>query len=44
MRGPVRDIVIDPAYLDISIPAGGEHTFPVRSDHTVFTYIFEGAG
>ena len=44
VRGPVRDIVIDPAYLDISIPGGGEHSFPVHNDHTAFTYIYGGAG
>ncbi len=44
VRGPVRDIVIDPAYLDISIPAGVEHTFPVQAGHTAFAYVFEGGG
>ncbi len=44
VSGPVQDIVIDPAYLDISIPAGVEHAFPVCSDHTAFAYIFEGSG
>ena len=44
VSGPVTDIVIDPAYLDISIPAGVEHAFPMRSDHTAFAYIFEGSG
>jgi redox-sensitive bicupin YhaK (pirin superfamily) len=44
VRGPVRDIVIDPSYLDVSIPAGVEHTFAVQSGHTAFAYIFEGSG
>ena len=42
--GPVQDIVIDPAYLDVSIPPDTVFTHPTPQGHTVFTYIFEGQG
>ena len=44
VQGPVKDIVIEPAYLDISIPAGVEYRQPVKPGHTAFAYIFEGQG
>lgn len=42
--GPVKDIIIDPGYLDVLLPAGTcfEHALP--NDHTVFAYVVEGAG
>lgn len=41
--GPVRDIVIEPAMLDITVPPGTvfSHTSPI--DHTLFVYVLEGA-
>ena len=42
--GPVTDIVTEPTYLDIRVPAGIEYHHPVPADHTVFVYIIEGAG
>ena len=44
VRGPVRDIVSDPEYLDVSIPAGKSFSHPTNADHTVFAYVFEGEG
>jgi quercetin 2,3-dioxygenase len=44
VRGPVQDIVSDPEYLDVSIPAGKTFTHATKADHTVFAYIFEGEG
>jgi len=43
VRGPVRDIVIEPAMLDITVPPGTvfSHTSPVG--HTLFVYVLEGA-
>jgi redox-sensitive bicupin YhaK (pirin superfamily) len=43
-RGPVRDIVIDPEYLDISMPPGTEFVHPTKPGHTVLAYAFEGQG
>ena len=31
VKGPVRDIVIDPELLDVSIPAGTTFTHPVKA-------------
>jgi redox-sensitive bicupin YhaK (pirin superfamily) len=42
--GPVRDIVIDPEYLDITIPAGGLFEHPTKPGHTVFAYVIGGHG
>jgi redox-sensitive bicupin YhaK (pirin superfamily) len=42
--GPVKDIVIEPEYLDISMPANSEYVHPTRKGHTVFAYVIEGRG
>lgn len=43
-RGPVQDIMTDPEYLDVELPAGKSFTHPVKSDHTVLAYVIEGEG
>jgi redox-sensitive bicupin YhaK (pirin superfamily) len=43
-KGPVRDIVIDPQYLDITVPPGSEYIHPVRQGHAVFAYVIDGKG
>jgi quercetin 2,3-dioxygenase len=43
-KGPVDDIIIDPEYLDISIPAGKGYAHPTKKGYTVFAYVIEGAG
>ena len=42
--GPVSEIVTDPEYMDVHIPAGKEFTHFVKKGHTVFAYVFEGQG
>ena len=42
--GPVRDVVIDPEYLDITVPARSEFTHATKRGHTVFAYVFDGKG
>lgn len=42
--GPVKDIVIDPAYLDITVPPEKRFSHSVPKGHTVFAYVIEGAG
>ena len=44
VRGPVDDIVIEPEYLDISVPANTEFTHPTKPGHSVFAYIIDGKG
>lgn len=41
-RGPVRDIVTDPAYLDVTVPARTEFVHPTRPRHTVLAYVIDG--
>lgn len=43
-RGPVQDIIIDPQYLDITLPAGKKFSHPVEAGYTVFCYILSGRG
>ena len=43
VEGPVRDIVTDPEYLDVSIPKGAHFTHAVKKGHTVFAYVVEGS-
>jgi quercetin 2,3-dioxygenase len=44
IQGPVRDIVIDPEYLDVTVPAGATFTHETPKGHTVFAYVIEGQG
>jgi quercetin 2,3-dioxygenase len=43
-EGPVRDIVTDPEYLDVSVPAGAEFRHPIRRGHTALAYVIDGEG
>lgn len=42
VRGPVRDIVADPTYLDVAMPQGTRFAHPVALGHMAFAYLFEG--
>ena len=44
VRGPVDDIVIEPEYLDITIPPNQEYEHPTKVGHTVLTYVIAGKG
>jgi len=43
-NGPVRDIVIDPEYLDITVSPGTTYLHPTRVGHTVLAYVIDGEG
>ncbi len=43
-EGPVRDIVIDPEYLDVTVPANAEFVHATKPGHIVFAYVIEGQG
>ena len=43
-QGPVRDIVTNPEYLDVTVPGGVTFTRPVRRGHNAFAYVIEGEG
>jgi hypothetical protein len=43
-KGPVRDIITDPEYLDITVPSGSELVHPTKPGYTVFAYVIQGKG
>jgi redox-sensitive bicupin YhaK (pirin superfamily) len=40
--GPVTDVVTDPSYFDITIPAETEYSHPIKPGHTAIAYVIEG--
>jgi redox-sensitive bicupin YhaK (pirin superfamily) len=44
VKGPVRDIVTDPEYLDVRLGPRSEFQHTVKRGHTVFAYVIEGKG
>jgi redox-sensitive bicupin YhaK (pirin superfamily) len=44
VAGPVTGVVIDPEYLDVTIPPETKFSHPVHSGYTVFAYVLEGQG
>jgi redox-sensitive bicupin YhaK (pirin superfamily) len=42
VKGPVQDIVIDPQYIDVIVPAASGFRHPVRQGHTAFAYVIDG--
>ena len=44
VEGPVRDIVTDPEYLDVTVPVGTTFTHPLRKGKNAFAYVIEGEG
>lgn len=44
VRGPVKDIVAEPTYLDISLPPNRTFSHSIVRGHAAFAYIFEGEG
>ena len=42
--GPVQDIVIDPEYLDVTVPPRSEFIHATKRGHTVFAYVIDGKG
>lgn len=43
-RGPVRDIVTDPEYLDVTLPADTVFTHPTHPGYTALAYVISGQG
>jgi redox-sensitive bicupin YhaK (pirin superfamily) len=44
VEGPVKEIVTDPEYVDVSLPAGRSFRHPVKPGHTVFACVLDGEG
>ncbi|MCG8688787.1 MAG: pirin family protein [Desulfobacterales bacterium] len=43
-KGPMDDIVIDPQFLDCTVPGGQAYTHEVDSVYTAFIYVISGTG
>jgi len=43
VSAPVTDIIIDPQYWDVSIPAGASAMLPAPRGNTCFIYAYEGS-
>ena len=43
-EGPVRNIVTDPQYLDVTIPPKSQFEHPTKPGHTVLAYVIDGKG
>ncbi len=44
VHGPVKDIMIDPEYIDVTVPANTTYEHPTKSGHTAFAYVIDGQG
>ena len=44
VKGPVRDIVADPEYLDVSMDPDAVFSHPVKEGYTAFAYVIGGEG
>jgi redox-sensitive bicupin YhaK (pirin superfamily) len=42
IQGPVRDIVVDPTYLDIAVPKNSDLLYDVEAAYTCLAYVFKG--
>ncbi len=43
-RGPVRDLIVEPEYLDVQLEPGTVFVHPTKSGHRVLAYVLEGQG
>jgi len=44
VAGPVRDVIVDPEYLDVSVPPETTFHHPIARGHKVFAYVVDGEG
>ncbi len=44
VTGPADDIVIDPEYMDCTVPAHTDFVHPTKRGYTVFIYAIDGGG
>lgn len=44
VHGPVHDIVTEPEYLDVSLPAKSRFTHSTKRGHTLIAYVIGGSG
>ncbi|MBI4392652.1 MAG: pirin family protein [Euryarchaeota archaeon] len=43
VKGPVRDIVVDPSYLDVTLGPGATFEHAIPKSHTTLAYVLEGS-
>jgi redox-sensitive bicupin YhaK (pirin superfamily) len=43
-QGPVQDIVIDPEFVDVTVPPNAEFIHPTKPGYNVFAYVIDGTG
>ncbi len=41
--GPIRNVTIQPEYLDVSVPAHSSFSHELPAEHTLLAYVFEGS-
>lgn len=44
VKGPVQDVIVDPEYLDVTMPPETTFTHPVKRGYTAFAYVIDGEG
>ena len=44
VRGPVKEIVAEPTYLDVRVPPNTSFSQAIASGHAAIAYVFEGEG
>lgn len=44
IEGPIQNVMINPEYLDVTIPAQKTFSHTVPKDHTVLAYVIDGEG
>ena len=42
VEGPVRDVVVDPEYLDVTMPEHSAFTHPIKRGYTALAYVIDG--
>jgi len=43
-QGPVKDVVVEPEYLDVTVPPGSDFVHATPRGQTVFAYVIGGRG
>ena len=44
VKGPVLDVVIDPVYLDVTVPPETTFEYSIKHGHKAFAYVVNGEG
>lgn len=44
VSGPVEELIVEPEYFDVNVPAGSTFEHLVKDGYTVFCYVLEGEG